>query len=198
MIPSLFLSERVKLFHVDEICMGIKSILMYSPGLTCQKKVHIGNHKNLQFFSTFSAPVRRFLLRLCLSAFLWFSLSVCPLFSVSTPNSAMKDRFFVCYLTLHWFMNKPRRRVKLKIKVEGELRRICEMIRASVRPDAVWEEWVFLILCCIIFTTQWAPWTRLYQIKSWQKGILCKCACVYHRCVFIRMCVCLCVHIFIT
>lgn len=52
---SLFLSERVKLFHVDEICMGIKSIVLYSPGLTCQKKYISVITKTSSFFHIFNS-----------------------------------------------------------------------------------------------------------------------------------------------
>lgn len=65
------------LFHVD-VDLGILSILVYTPGLTCQK-VHL---RGLSYgvFSTAQCQ----------------NVSVCPLLSVCAPHAVMKD--FLCLL----------------------------------------------------------------------------------------------------
>lgn len=127
---------------------GIKSILLYSPGLTCQK-VHLENDKKIcvcvcVFHNTMISHV-----------------SVCPLFCVCAPHTVMKHISYVCYLTLHWFMNNKRQRGKLRIKDEGRLQREKKRRRMYLSRYSMYY---------IIITTQCTLWMHQDPIKSWRKG----------------------------
>lgn len=93
----------VMLFHVDGD-LGINSILMYSPGLTCQK-VHVKKRKkNPLSFSTFSAQQQcNEISCVCLPLCASLSLSLCLPSFLCLCTSHLDERLFflVYYLTLH-------------------------------------------------------------------------------------------------
>lgn len=175
------------------ICVGIKPPFMYSPGLTCQI-VLFRQHKKLWFSLHVQLSSSKMMSPVSLSVFLpaLLPLSVCPLFSVCTPHTVMKDMFLSLIRHCAEIYEKTHARGETSNKRNNNADSIhlsfwYSMGRGIVSNTVLYNHCHPLMIMNKIISNQ----------ISAKKGDLVQ-MCVYQGRVFIHMCVCLCVHTFIT
>lgn len=167
------------LFHVD-VDLGIKSILMYSLGLTCQK-VHLVNHKKSSVFVCFPQHSNSKMISPA-------SLRLCPLFSVSV------------HLTLWWktfTLSVIWHRTDLWTNPVGG-----KTPANNCNDESMIQYGTSLTLHYIIITSQcrlwWRMWMWMHEVSNHGKRGFCANVCVFIMDVSLSICVSDCVHIFIT